>query len=226
MIYSRPQRETQLLTKLFPCREAVCRSLSFPFEQDGFIVATDTRCIIRIRKSASYVDAMPFNSYKIAKTFPPEFEKSEHRRYGRAQIMRALARLDMIDDADLLGVNAREVCPECDGCSQVTWEYRDRHFNRYEKDGDCPNCYGSGFSDTGKDAVIEFLNPKMVFNAQSILKLYAAMRYYGAAYCDLTSRKNERARFKLTDDVEMVIMETLTASPDAVCVKLKSLSCK
>lgn len=120
--------------------------LQKPFEQDGYICATETHVILRVDKNLipkSNDDYTPkYRVPTVANVMPtpdPTFTIS------LKEIQSCLVALGL--NYDRLTKN----CPECGGSGDVDWYYTDRDGDTHTKIDDCPYCGGSGDIHNGND---------------------------------------------------------------------------
>lgn len=120
--------------------------LQKPFEQDGYIFATETHVVLRVDKNLipiSNDDYTPKNRVPtVAKVMPapdPTFTIS------LKEIQSCLVALGL--NYDRLTKN----CPECGGSGDVDWYYTDRDGDTHTKIDECPYCGGSGDIHNGND---------------------------------------------------------------------------
>lgn len=111
-----------------------------PFLQDGYVVATDTTILIRVRKEllkGGYAE----NSHvpTVSKVLTDyNFDKA----VTLEKLAAAIAQCPLVDEEIL--ISEAVDCRDCDGDGEVEWEYTDKDFITHREYHECPVCYGSG----------------------------------------------------------------------------------
>lgn len=120
--------------------------LQQPFEQDGYVCATESHVVLRVNKNLipkSNDDYAPKHRVPtVAKVMPtpnPTFTIS------LKEIQSCLVALGLNYD------HLTKTCPECGGSGDVDWYYTDRDGDTHTKIDDCPCCGGSGEIQNGSD---------------------------------------------------------------------------
>lgn len=106
--------------------------LQKPYRYGDFIVATDSRALIRI--PVEHVEAeYPQGTIKSNHLLN---DSNCHRMLTLSDIKAALAKVPR-DEKTI-------DCDECEGTGGVIWEYTDQNGNEYQSNFDCPVCKGKG----------------------------------------------------------------------------------
>lgn len=183
-----------------------------PFLQDGYVVATNTTILIRVRQEllkGEYTE----NSHAptVSKVFTDHnFDKAVTLEKLEAAIAQC-----PLEDEEILISKAVD-CPDCDGDGEVEWEYTDKDFITHREYHECPVCYGSGtlspakYRKTGRKvpgytAPIEVYG--LNFRAILLMTLCDAMRLLGLSQAQYIARHIGKANiFRLADGVDVIIM--------------------
>jgi len=147
------------------CREV----LRHPFLQDGKVCATDGHVLIRIDSSlceGSY-DEKP-GGLKPPRTASVVPAATTDIAVTRQQIEWALEQAPE---------ERNRQCPECKGSGDVTWEYRDRHYNIHRMEETCPVCDGSGTIDGYTVIKYQFIFCDKALCYHAVKTLLAAMSW-------------------------------------------------
>lgn len=171
--------------------------LAKPFEQDGYVCATDKHVCIRIpggminsvfetRKRPDIDSIIPCDN--------PFFSVS-------AEDLEAA-----LKDLGVDLCEPYEDCVECDRNNNVEWEYTDINGNSYMWDFPCPVCVGTGSLHAGHGKYARFNDD--VFSAEYIFMLYYAMLVTHTNEAKATCGGNAVYRFDLNDGVQVMLMPT------------------
>lgn len=176
------------------CREV----LRQPFLQDGKVCATDGYVLIRINGSlceGSYEEKPGgLTPPRTASVVPAA---TTDIAVTRQQIERALERAPE---------ERNRQCPECEGSGDVTWEYRDRHYNTHTMEGTCPVCDGSGTVDDYTVIKYQFIFCGKPFCYHYVKTLLSAMSWLDIDTIRLVNA-DEPMLFKPENmDVEILLM--------------------
>lgn len=173
-----------------------------PFLQDGKVCASDGHVLIRIDGSlceGSY-DEKPggLTPPRTAKVVP---RATTDIAVTRQQIERALEQAPE---------ERNRQCPECEGNGNVTWEYRDRHYNIHRMKETCPVCDGSGTVDDDTVIKYQFIVCGKAFSYHYVKTLLAAMSWLGIDTIRLVNADAGAMLFKPSGiDIEILIMPLL-----------------
>lgn len=177
------------------CREV----LRQPFLQDGKVCATDGHVLIRIDGSlceGSY-DEKPggLTPPRTASVVP---EATTDIAVTRRRIELALEQAPE---------ERNRQCPECMGSGDVTWEYRDRHYQTHTMEETCPVCDGSGTVDDYTVIKYQFIVCGKPFSYHYVKTLLAAMSWLGIDTIRLVNADAQPMLFKPENmDVEILLM--------------------
>lgn len=129
-----------------------------PFRYDGYICASDTYRLIRVREDL--LREYPFNHEgKLPDMLKLVPEPNCNLTLTREMIRQALRALPTEDEIKL--VSPEIPCRECDGDGEVYWTYEDKTGKLHRHCDDCPCCDGSGvyreavYKSTGKKIVTQ-----------------------------------------------------------------------
>ena len=170
-----------------------------PFLQDGKVCATDGHVLIRIDSclcEGSY-DEKPggLTPPRTAKVVPAA---TTDIAVTRQQIERALEQAPE---------ERNRQCPECKGSGDVTWEYRDRHYNTHTMEDTCPVCDGSGTVDDYTIIKYQFTVCGKALGYHAVKTLLAAMSWLGIDIIRLVNADALPMLFKPENmDVEILLM--------------------
>ena len=119
--------------------------LKAPFEQNGYVVASDGYCLIRIEKSVINGSYNHQDYPKIAgegseKLFP---STNHGCRMSIDDFREAIKDAPQIEETKV--VRDAVKCEECEGEGSVVWVY-EASARDYEEEYDCPVCNGCGYS--------------------------------------------------------------------------------
>ena len=170
-----------------------------PFLQDGKVCATDGHVLIRIDSSlceGSY-DEKP-GGLTPPRTTSVVPEATTDIAVTRQQIERALEQAPE---------ERNRQCPECKGSGDVTWEYRDRHYQTHTMEDTCPVCDGSGTVDDYTVIKYQFIVCGKPFSYHYVKTLLAAMSWLGIDTIRLVNADAQPMLFKPENmDVEILLM--------------------
>lgn len=172
-----------------------------PFEQDGYIVATDTRALIRVMKELTEGEYKHRDDPNVAIVIPkpnPQFAIT------REELRKVLT---MMPNTGFAPYFQRFCdCPECDGRGDVEYEYRHKNWSDTSTTmAECPVCGGDGRAYVGYDTGIDIRGK--VFVAQYIILLHNAMSALNADVVKVTPAKSGWM-FQPQDGIDILIMPT------------------
>lgn len=115
-----------------------------PFFYDGHVYATDG--IIAVRAKIDDCDFKVQNNPEIKYPNVSHVFNDLHYTKCNQKVYESTAHLEQYKTADEeIEVGQNVECKVCDGEGEVTWE-----FERYEKEDECPACFGTGLSEQTK----------------------------------------------------------------------------
>lgn len=170
-----------------------------PFLQDGKVCASDGHVLIRIDSSlceGSYDEKpgglTPPRTASVVPTVTTDIAVT------RQQIERALEQAPEERNRE---------CPECEGNGDVTWEYRDRYYQKYTMEETCPVCDGSGTVDDYTVIKYQFTFCGKPFSYHYVKTLLAAMSWLDIDTIRLVNADAQPMLFKPENmDVEILLM--------------------
>lgn len=170
-----------------------------PFLQDGKVCASDGHVLIRIDSNlceGSYDEKpgglTPPRTASVVPTATTDIAVT------RQQIERALEQAPE---------ERSRQCPECGGSGDVTWEYRDRHYDIHRMEETCPVCDGSGTVNDYTVIKYQFIVCDKPFSYHYVKTLLAAMSWLGIDAIRLVNADAQPMLFKPENmDVEILLM--------------------
>lgn len=206
---SRYQFDESELLSLFYEVDPIRPKLSAPYLKDGYVCATDTHIMVRIKAE---VLNREYNEVEDLNLVLPS--GNCNFKVSLKEINDALAAIPQIDEE--IEVRGDKECPECDGEGGVEWEYIDQAGKRHYKFCDCPVCDGTGYIDkphrikTGKkipaeDCPIQIRS--VIFESKYLYILRRAMEIIGLSEIRCIHQKlGLPCIFVVDENIEIVIM--------------------
>ena len=203
----------QELLSLFYDKENYWKPImAAPYLKNGYVCATDTHIMIRIKAETLNGEYNEIESLNI--DFPADncnFIISRH------EIETVLSTIPKIEEKIKVGKDIE--CEECDGEGEVKWEYLDnsglRHYEYYE----CPICDGSGYESRSKYQKTGRMIPdgecciqvrRIVIKAKFLEILRKAMEIIGVDEIRCVHQDTAKpCIFRIDDNIEIVIMPNL-----------------
>lgn len=183
--------------------------LATPFQQDGFVCATDAYALLRVRRDLLKGEYPERDNPAVSKILTPW---NCGDIYSLKQIEEAIAKCPAEEEEEY--VRGETDCPECDGEGKVKWEYTDSRGHTHHKYHECPVCDGSGI---GEEAVYRKTGRMVVTPEAAVdvggVNLYASrlsplassMRLLGVERVRHTAKYQDRVNaFQLADGVQFV----------------------
>lgn len=166
-----------------------------PFEQDGFVCATDGHNLIRVSKKF-ISDEFPTTSraLNVARVIPAYKPSLTVSAYGLRHAFVAVG----VDYDCMLAC-----CPECDGDRQVEWEYTDNDGGRHTMSAYCPVCGGSGQALNGFNKFCKIADK--ILSVYSLILLYRVMDVLCIGEAQITFGKRGPLLFTIADGVDILI---------------------
>lgn len=114
---------------------------SSPFLNGDYVVATDTHALVVVNKEEVESDDPLKESEKdyIAIVENGKGDEVRNITFTYNELLDALKQVEISADNEHL-------CPDCDGCGEVDFEYRSTHDYEYTMRGECPVCNGTGIN--------------------------------------------------------------------------------
>ena len=189
--------EWRRLLRLFVAGAEEMRQVMMkPFEQDGWVCASDSHVLLRVDKS--YItddystDKKTPNVDSVIPQYKPQFTVT------KTDLITALVKLN-------IDYNETKVeCPYCDEECEVEWEYTDYDGDKHTMWGECPCCSGSGYIRNGINRFCEVNGSHL--NAHYVILLYQVMKDLSIDKVAVTVGNMRQLRFKITQGVDLVIM--------------------
>lgn len=189
----------RLLNLYVADEESMRPALMNPFEQDGYVCATDTHTLIRVDKKYITDDYTTQSKVpNVSKVIPvpnPTFAITDNELRKAFSILRI--------DYDATTVD----CPECDDECEVEWEYTDRDGDKHTMYGECPSCNGTGRVPNGADKICE-IGDKTICS-HFILLLYHVMIALGIGEIKGTFGDKGQILFHVENGIDVVVMSCL-----------------
>ena len=167
-----------------------------PFEQDGWVCATDSHVLLRVdkkyisddystdKKTPHVAGVMPQNDPQLSITI--------------AGLIQAFVKLN-IDYHE-----TKVECPYCNEECEVEWEYVDHDGDKHTMWAECPCCSGLGYIRNGINCFCEFNGTFL--NAHYLILLYHVMKDLSIDKTDVTISDMRQLRFNITQGVDIIIM--------------------
>lgn len=193
-----------------------------PYLKDGYVCATNGRCLVRIKADMTEGRYEPVTGLNI-----PIPEDNCNCPVTDKDLEKALAGVPQVEETTGDGEDGE--CPECHGYGTVYWEYTDNNGRLYEYEHDCPVCDGSGYVEkaepvkTGRmipspEASFCFRNRNL--RTDSVQILLAAMKATGATEVRLVAQKDHISVFRIDGNIEIVISSYLEKADYTVIKKV------
>lgn len=186
----------KLLNRFVADAEAMRPVMMKPFEQDGYVCASDTHILIRVAKkyiTEDYsTDKQTPDVARIMLEYNPQFAITAHNLRS-VFVQRGI-------DYDELKVN----CPHCDEECEVEWTFEDKDGDTHTMWAECPCCNGTGYVPNGKNHYIE-IKEKTV-RAYYMLILYQTMMELNIDRAEVSISDKQQIMFTLDDGVDVIIM--------------------
>lgn len=182
-----------------------------PFLKDGYVYATDTDKLIRIKAEALNGR---YKSEKINYSFSLPNDNC-NALITQVDIEKALASVPQQKET----VTAD--CPECEGAGVVFSEYIDKKGETHEIEAECPICGGIGNEEKETGKIIPFPYAAIVIgdfklracDAQTLLE---AMKIIGVTKVPIVSQTENRIIFRIDENISIMIVAFMSDNIDAV----------
>lgn len=177
-----------------------------PYRNDGYVYATNTRKMIRIKENAVRGD------YKTAEIALNIAKNNCNYTITAENIEKVLSAIPQIEEIMSVGNNIK--CSECDGEGTVTWKYTDKNWNDYEIEEDCPVCEGVGYIEKERQIKTGRIipNPNTVVKvgknnimATNLQVLLDAMRIIGVMEVRLVCQKGVINHFRIDRNISVLL---------------------
>lgn len=192
------KNEAQLL-ELFVAQDDLRPSLMHPFEQNGYICASDTHIVIRVAKDMTkeqYVQQECPNVERVM--IEPKPQLVIYQR----EIENALVVLGLGCGPGFLRFCN---CSECNGTGEVEYTYRHKSWSDESyMMGDCPICGGDGNAPNGVDKYAELCGH--AFDGYHLILLLKAMQMLNVDAMPVTPTGNRGFLFQPCEGIDIVLM--------------------
>ena len=185
------------LLYLFVADEECMRPVMMkPFEQGGYVCASDTHVLIRVAKKYITDDySTPAKAPDVSRIIPAQPPTS---KICASELRKAFTILGM--DYDTTTID----CIECDNDCEVEWKYTDRDGDEHMKYAECPCCNGTGRVPNGADKYCEIVSN--LVRAYFMLLLYRAMMELKVEEVKVSAGCNRPLKFNIGDGIDIVVM--------------------
>lgn len=182
-----------------------------PFEQNGYIYATDGNILIKISKSITTNKYQYRDKPNCQSVFVPCKQKMVIKI---SELRNKISKADLIDEVIQIGKDVE--CKECDGYGEVEWEYK-----THTKYFDCPVCDGSGYKEqkqekqTGNKIHDPYFKVNIIdrhFQLRYIDKVINIAEFIGDGNITLKYNANkisEQIIFIINENIDILLMPTL-----------------
>lgn len=185
------------LLYLFVADEETMRPVMMkPFEQGGYVCASDTHILIRVAKKYITDDYSTIaKTPDVSRIIPALAPTLKIDRDGLKKAFRALG-----IDYDTTTID----CTECDNDCEVEWKYTDRDGDEHMKYDECPCCNGTGRVPNGADKYCEIESNFVC--AYFMLLLYRAMTELEVDEVKVSVGCNKPIKFNIGEGIDIVVM--------------------
>lgn len=191
-----PNKWRNLLHEFVADAEEMRPVMMKPFEQDGYVCATDAHILIRVAKrfiSDDYTtDKSTPNVTGVIPDYNPQYTVTVNNLRG-AFVQRGI-------DYDNLAVE----CPYCDDDCEVEWTFEDHDGDTHTMWAECPCCAGTGYVANGINHYFEI--KERTVNAHFMLILYQTMIELGIDRAEVTIIDMQQILFTIADGIDIIIM--------------------
>lgn len=203
--------EERLLSLFLNDAENCFPQYAEPFLKDGYVYATDTDKLIRIKADTldgryksdkiNYLLSLPNDNCNVLIT--------------QVDIEKALASVPQQKETVIAD------CSECEGAGVVFSEYIDKKGETHEIEAECPICGGIGNEEKETGKTIPFPYAAIVIRdfklrACDVQALLEAMKIIGVAIVHLVSQTDNRIVFRIDENIDIMIVTFSSDNVDAV----------
>lgn len=195
----------RLLLNEFVSTDGYRPILEHPFLQNGYVCATDTHVLIRIREDLAAGKYEEQDKPAVTKIIPqPNCEII----FPISKIEDALKRINLNERSKFLCE-----CDECRGTGEVNWEYVDKSGHRHTMYEECPVCDGECELHLGYARFIAINGHN--FAAWTLFLLRATAKIYGvdSVIIRCLSKKGS-SLVEIVDGVEILMMANSVTEPE------------
>ncbi len=171
-------------------------ALMKPFEQDGYVCATNAYIILRVAKRFISEDFSTDKHLPDVASVTPEHNPISAITIDtlRGEFVRQKIDYDTTT-AD---------CPDCDDEGEVEWEYTDTDGDKHKMWAECPCCGGTGIIPNGINKKCQVIGETIIVHY--MLLLYHVMFALGVDKAEITRGKREQILFHIAEGVDVVVM--------------------
>lgn len=203
--------DEEKLLSLFLNAENSFPQYAEPFQKDGYVYATDTDKLIRIK--ADTLNGR-YKSDKINHSLSLPNDNC-NVLISQVDIEKALTSVPQQKETVIAD------CSECEGIGVVFWEYIDKKGETHEIEAECPICGGIGNEEKGTGKIIPFPYAAIVIgdfklracDAQTLLE---AMKIIGVTKVHIVSQTDDRIVFRIDENISIMIVAFMSDNIDAV----------
>lgn len=182
-----------------------------PYRMDGYVYATNSRKLIRVKENLVSVDYGVTDKMKL--DIPTD--NCDYIITDK-DIEKVLSNIPYEEEVIEVGNNVK--CPECDGEGTVTWKYTDKDWYDHELDEDCPVCEGSGYIEkvrkerTGRKIPVLSTIIKVGRNnltADFLQTLLDAMKIIGISEVHLVAQGKICNHFRIDENISVMLASNI-----------------
>lgn len=182
-----------------------------PFQKDGYVYATDTDKLIRIKAEALN---RRYKSDKINYSLSLPNDNC-NALITQVDIEKALASVPQQKETVIAD------CSECEGAGVVFSEYIDKKGETHEIETECPICGGIGNEkkETGKTIPVPYTAiaiGDIKLRACDVQVLFEAMNVIGVTKVHLVSQTDDRLVFRIDENIKIMVVTFTSDNIDAV----------
>lgn len=182
-----------------------------PFQKDGYVYATDTDKLIRIKAEALNGR---YKSDKINYSLSLPNDNC-NALITQVDIEKALASIPQQKEIVIAD------CSECEGAGVVFSEYIDKKGESHEIEAECPICGGIGNEEKETGKTIPFPYAAIAIGdfklrACDVQALLEAMKIIGIAIVHLVSQTDNRIVFRIDENISIMIVAFVSDNMDAI----------
>ncbi len=194
-----PDKWRSLLNYFVADADSLRPVLMKPFEQDGYVCATDTHVLLRVAKKYITDDySTEQKTPNVANVVP---EQNPIFAISANNLRDAFVRCGI--DYNVMNVD----CPYCDDQYEVEWEFTDSDGDKHTKWDTCPCCDGSGSIPNGSGHYLEV--GECAIHAHFMLLLYRTMVELGIDKVKVSKGDRQQFLFGIAEGIDIVIMPAI-----------------
>lgn len=197
-----PAQWRKLLRYFVADEETMRPVMRTPFEQNGYVCASDTRVLIRVAKKYITDDyTTDKKTPDVADVIPPS---KPLFAIGIENLRAAFVQR---------GINYDDLkipCYHCDDESEVEWEFTDSDGDKHTMWAECPCCGGSGSIPNGTNHYLEI--GECTISAYFMLLLYRTMVELGIDKVNVSKGNRQQFLFEIADGIDVLVMPCILAN--------------